>query len=519
MNRATPQSLEHIARIDRIPAESARVQPDATALIQGDIRLTFAEWEAAIANAADALASMGLRPGDRFVIVAENGIAVAVLALAAARADAWPVILNARLSEREIASITEHARPRFIAFGTDISPEAERHAGMFETQLVTLDAIPPFRLTPPLPCEPEPVHGDPKRDVAAMIYTSGTTGKPKGVMLSHANLMHVARNSGYLRGLAPDERVYGCLPVSHVFGLASVFLGSALYGATNYLVPRFDPSEAMRLLREEKLTVFQGVPAMFARLLEFARQTGRPIEAPALRYVSAGGAPLDLSLKARTQEALGVTLHNGYGMTELSPTVSQTLMHAPREDDSVGPILPGLEVRITDKSGAEQPRGEVGVLHVKGPTVMLGYYRDPEGTAKVVTPDGWFDTGDLARLDPDGALFIVGRAKDLIIRSGFNVYPEEVEAVLASHPDVTLCAVIGRQVESNEEVWAFVQLRPGAAFDEAGMRTFCVDRLAPYKRPSRIVPMDALPASSTGKILKVRLRDAPAFAQAGQTAG
>jgi long-chain acyl-CoA synthetase len=519
MNRATPQSLEHIARIDRIPAENARARPDATALIQGNIRLTFAEWEAAIANAADALASMGLRPGDRFVIIAENGIAVAVLALAAARADAWPVILNARLSEREIASITDHAQPRFIAFGTDISPEAERHAGMFETQLVTLDAIPPFRLTIPLPCDPEPVHGNPKRDVAAMIYTSGTTGKPKGVMLSHANLMHVARNSGYLRGLAPDERVYGCLPVSHVFGLASVFLGSALYGATNYLVPRFDPSEAMRLLREEKLTVFQGVPAMFARLLEFARQAGRPIEAPALRYVSAGGAPLDLSLKARTQEALGVTLHNGYGMTELSPTVSQTLMHAPREDDSVGPILPGLAVRITDKSGAELPRGEVGVLHVKGPTVMLGYYRDPEGTAKVVTPDGWFDTGDLARLDPDGALFIVGRAKDLIIRSGFNVYPEEVEAVLASHPDVTLCAVIGRKVEANEEVWAFVQLRPGADFDEAAMRSFCLDRLAPYKRPSRIVPMDALPASSTGKILKVRLHDSPVFAKAGQTAG
>lgn len=514
MNRATPKSLEHIATIDQIPCEGARIRPDTTALIQGDIRLTYAEWEAAVAHAADMLVGMGLRPGDRFVIVAENGIVVAVLALAAARANAWPVILNARLSEREVTSITDHAQPRFVAFATDISPEAERHSGAFETQFVTLDTIPPFRLTGPLPCEPEPMHGDPRRDVAAMIYTSGTTGKPKGVMLSHANLMHVARNSGYLRGLAPGERVYGCLPVSHVFGLASVFLGSALYGATNYLVPRFDPAEAMRLLRDEQLTVFQGVPAMFARLLEFAKQTVRPIKAPALRYASAGGAPLDLSLKVRTQDALGVTLHNGYGMTELSPTVSQTLMQSPRDDDSVGPILPGLEVRISDASGAALARGEVGVLHVKGPTVMLGYYRDPEGTAKVVTQDGWFNTGDLARLDPDGALFIVGRAKDLIIRSGFNVYPEEVEAVIASHPDVTLCAVIGRKVESNEEVWAFVQLRPGAVFDDAGMRRFCSERLAPYKRPARIVPMEALPASSTGKILKVRLRDTPAFAQA-----
>ncbi len=507
MERDTPQTLAHLTRIDSIPRRGAVLWPDATAMVQGDLRLTFSEWEAAVSAAAAELARLGLRPGDRFLILAENGIAVAVLAHAAARARAWPVILNARLSGREVATIAAHAEPRLIAFTTDVSTDAARHAQAFEARPCSFPGIPPFLMSAARECAPEPVHDDPRRDVAAMIYTSGTTGAPKGVMLSHANLTYVARHSGFLRGLAPGEQVYGCLPVSHVFGLASMFLGSGLYGATLWLVPRFDPGEALRLLRDEGLTVFQGVPAMFARLLEYAVQKGLPIEARALRYASAGGAPLDLSLKARTEAALGVTLNNGYGMTELSPTVAQTLMDAPRGDDSVGPVLPGLEVRIVDASGCEVKPGAVGALHVRGPTVMLGYYRNPEETARVISPDGWFNTGDLARLDPDGALFIVGRAKDLIIRSGFNVYPEEVEAVLAAHPDVTLCAVVGRSSEGNEEVWAFVQMRPGAQFDEAEMRAFCAGRLAPYKRPTAIIPVEVLPASSTGKIQKVRLRE------------
>lgn len=507
MSVATPQTLAHITTIDAIPQEGARERPDATAFVIGERHITFAEWEQCVASSAARLQEAGLRPGDRFMILGENGIVVIVLALAAARAKAWPVILNARLSEREVEAITTHAQPRLIAFGTDISPDAERHAGAFETEHVDFEGLPSFRLTVAADCEPEPVHDDPARDVAAMIYTSGTTGAPKGVMLSHGNLMHVARNSGYLRGLAPGERVYGCLPVSHVFGLASMFLGSALYGATNYLVPRFDPSEALRLLREEELTVFQGVPAMFARLIEHARQTGRPIEAPALRYASAGGSPLDLALKTRVEAALGVSLHNGYGMTELSPTVSQTRMDAPRRDDATGPLLPGIEARTVDGEGAPLPTGEIGTLQVRGPTVMLGYYRNKELTDRVKSADGWFDTGDLARFGEDGALYIVGRAKDLIIRSGFNVYPEEIEGVIAGHPDVTLVAVVGRNVEGNEEVWAFVQLRPGADFDEREMRAFCAERMAPYKRPTRIIALSALPASSTGKVQKAKLRE------------
>jgi acyl-CoA synthetase (AMP-forming)/AMP-acid ligase II len=287
-----------------------------------------------------------------------------------------------------------------------------------------------------------------------------------------------------------------------------MFLGTTLYGGTLHLVPRFDPAGALRLLAEERLTVFQGVPAMFARLLEQADAERVPIAAPALRYASAGGSPLDLALKRRVEERFGVPLHNGYGLTELSPTVAQTRMDAPRLDDSVGPPIPGLELRVAGLGGEPLPPGAIGVLHVRGPTVMLGYYQDPAATAAVLSTDGWLDTGDLARIDSDGALFIVGRAKELIIRSGFNVYPEEVEAVLAAHPDVTLCAVVGRRAAcGNEEVVAFVQTRPGRAWDETALQAWAAGRLAPYKRPSRIVRLDALPASGTGKLQKAPLRE------------
>ncbi len=512
----TPDDVAPVRRIDAIAPFQAGRQPDAVALVQDERRLTYGAWAAAIEAAAGHLAERGLRPGDRMMIVAENGLVLATLAHAAARVGAWPVILNARLSVREIDGIAAHAQPRLVAFAVDVSPDAAAHAERFSPSPTEWPDLPPFLLTQVRDAEPEPVHDDPARDVAALIYTSGTTGAPKGVMLSHANLLHVARFSGHLRGLAPGERIFGALPISHVFGLASMFLGTTLYGGTLYLVPRFDPAGALRLLAEERLTVFQGVPAMFARLVEHADAVGRPIDAPALRYSSAGGSPLDLALKSRTEARLGVVLHNGYGMTELSPTVAQTRMDAPRQDDSVGPAIPGLDIRIVSPEGEALPAGTVGTLQVRGPTVMLGYYRNPEETARVLSPEGWLDTGDLARVEADGSLFIVGRAKELIIRSGFNVYPEEVEAVLGAHPDVTLCAVVGRRAgDANEEVVAFVQTRPGAGFEEAALQAWCEGRLAPYKRPARIVRLDALPASSTGKIQKAPLRERAASMETG----
>src|SRR6266571_2740903 len=251
------------------------------------------------------------------------------------------------------------------------------------------------------------------------------------------------------------------------------------------------------------------VPAMYAMLLDYTRRTGAPIDAPALRFCYAGGSPLSPALKADVERPFGVPLHNGYGLTEASPTIAHTRLDAPRDDCSVGMLLPGLEMRIADLADpphGDAREGEAGELWVRGPNVMRGYYRDPALTARTIDPEGWLNTGDIARRDPDGALFIVGRTKELIIRSGFNVYPIEVESVLNAHPAVSQSAVIGRPVDGNEEVVAFVELSPGGTATPEEIARFAAERLAPYKRPAEVVILPALPTAATGKILKHRLR-------------
>jgi acyl-CoA synthetase (AMP-forming)/AMP-acid ligase II len=321
-------------------------------------------------------------------------------------------------------------------------------------------------------------------------------------MLSHRNLLFVAAVSSRLRGLVPGDLAYGVLPVSHVYGLTSVLLGTLYAGACLKLAPRFTPQAMLEAIRSGGLTVVQGVPAMYARLLELCAAHG--IESPLasrLRFAYAGGSPLDPMLKQSVETLLGVPLHNGYGLTEAAPTVSQTRLDAPRADTSVGHAIPGVEVRI------EGAPGEPGKLWVRGPNVMQGYYRDPKGTAAVLRPDGWLDTGDLARRGADGALFIAGRSKELIIRSGFNVYPLEVETVLNAHPAVTQSAVVGRSLaDGNEEVVAFVQPAAGSTLTGTELDDWACARLAPYKRPARIVFMDSLPAAASGKVLKHQLK-------------
>lgn len=492
---------------DRIH-DNARRFPDQPALVEGSVRWSYQALSDQICTAKDWLAELGVRPGDRLMAVSENCRALVVILLAATEMDASLAIINPRLAASEVDAIAEDCLPRRVVFATGASPEARAHAERHQAQRLAHPSLGELMIGPLNNVDTDPVHAEGHRQLAALIYTSGTTGRPKGVMLSHQGILYIASISGGMRHLTQGQRVYGVLPMSHVFGLSSVCMGSLYNGACLYAVPKFEPDALVGALEHEAITVLQGVPAMYARTLEYLRSSQRSLKADALVYMSAGGSPLDMETKDRVEAILKLTLHNGYGLTEASPTISQTRIDERPADNTVGKILPLLEYwlkPLTDDDA--QNDTALGELWVRGPNVMLGYYRQPAATAACLTQDGWLNTGDIARIDDQGQLYIVSRSKELIIRSGFNVYPPDVEAALNRHPAVIMSAVVGRQVPGNEEIVAYVQCDPGADLTEQTMREFAADQLAPYKRPSQIFIMDQLPATATGKVLKGRLRD------------
>jgi len=547
-------------RLSDIPQRLATRTPDAPALCEGALSWTYRDLHQAVQAAAALLRELQVRPGDRVMIVGENCALQVALIFAAGACDAWAVCVNARLSARELDAIRDHCGARRVLYTIGVSPDAVAHAERHGAALYEAQRAPTWDAEGALEgdatheakyvrgmlgalaigalnsqAEVEPVAAESQEQVAALIYTTGTTGTPKGVMLTHRNLLFIAQISSTLRSLVADDRVYGVLPISHVYGLASVMLGTLNAGACLYLVPRYTPHALLDALHNQGITMLQGVPAMYARLLECLKDVkadvqadtqaqrqaggqsaaqvqthahaGHTFSARSLRFIYAGGSPLDPTLKREVEQLFGQPLHNGYGMTESSPTISQTRREAPRHDTSVGPAIPGIDVRIVDSAQRDVVAGEPGELWVRGPNVMKGYYREPVLTAQALLPGGWLNTGDIAQQADDGALFIVGRTKELIIRSGFNVYPVEVETALNSHPSVIQSAVVGRTVaDGNEEVVAFVELDPARAVAIDELHTYLAKILSPYKCPAEIVAMQALPAAATGKILKGRLK-------------
>ena len=429
--------------------------------------------------------------------------------LALAEIDAWPVLVNARLSAREVDQIRDHCGARRVVYTTSVSHHAREHAkrhGAIVQNVGNLGPIAVGALHETV--IPEAVDPNVSERVASMIYTSGTTGMPKGVMLTHRNLLFVASASAKIRSLTPEDRLYGVLPMSHAVGLSIVLLGALLSGSTLYLTPRFDPVAALSALEKDQLTVMLGAPSMFSLFAEYATMKGiKSLKFPRLRILSSSGAPLQPVVKAQVEELFGMTLHNGYGVTECSPNISQAVVGERRTDTSVGRVLPGVEVQVVGPDQKPVPEGEPGELWVRGPNVMKGYYRAPEETAAAVNSDGWFNTRDLARLK-DSYLFIEGRTKELIVRFGLNVYPAEVEAVLNSHSAVLRSAVVGRTVEGTqggEEVVAFVQLKQGSAISDSELAQHAAQHLAPYKRPSQIRLVADMPLTLTGKVIKDEL--------------
>jgi long-chain acyl-CoA synthetase len=485
--------------------------PDHPALIESTGAWSYGELGAAISEVQFRLRGLGLRAGDRTMVVGENSRAFVTLLLAAAEMDVWPVLVNARLSAREVEQVRNHSAPRRVFYTVAVSPQAADHAKQSGAVIEDVDGLGAIGIGPlQEDVEAEPLDTNVADRVAALIYTSGTTGMPKGVMLTHRNLLFMAEGSAKVRSVNPRDRVYGVLPMSHAVGLATVLLGSFIAGASVYLAPRFDPMNARVVLEKEGITLLYGTPAIFNQLLQYAKlRKISSLRLPALRIITSSGAPLDAATKAGTEALFAMVLHNGYGVTECSPTIAMTRPEFPRSDTSIGQVFPGVEVKFVGSDGRTVPEGEIGELHVRGPNIMKGYYRAPQETAMAVDSQGWFNTRDLARL-VDGNLVIVGRTKDLIVHQGFNVYPAEVEAVLSSHPAVAQSAVVGLTVGGDEEVIAFVRIASGAELTTAELSEFAAAHLAKYKRPSQIVFVPSMPLTPTGKVVKGELLKAAA---------
>ncbi len=507
-NVMTPALSEGIsgARIADIVRFWATAAPQSAALWEQDAAVCFAELQGRIDAARSVLEAHGVVAGDRVMLVAENCAAELAFFFAASALCAWPVIVNARMSEREIDVIRVHCRPRISIFTSHMSQSAAAHADRTGASRLTSGRFAGLSLSavdPSAVPECEAV----ARQVATLVYTSGTTGSPKGVMVTHRGLLHFCRVSCESRSLVPADRVYAALPLAHIFGIATVVLTTLYAGASIYLEPTFAPERAIAALGSRDISILQGVPMMFRRLLSHMQQHCQGRSFPMLRYLYAGGGALDAALKEQVETQFGLPLHHGYGMTEYAGSMFVTPLGRSRQDCSSGFINPGCEARIVDSNGNTVAAGSVGEIWIRGAGTMLGYYRAPETTQAALTNDGWLKTGDTGRIESDGALFVTGRSKDLIKRSGFNVYPIEVESVLNACAGIKSAAVMGRPLpDGDEEVVAFVEVHNGFDWDPDALSAVLKGQLAPYKRPGRIIRIAEMPVSANGKILKHHLK-------------
>jgi len=481
-------------------AESATRVPQRPALVFRDRRLGYADLLAQALAQGTALVRMGIRPGDRVALMAPNTPEFAVGYFGILAAGAVVVPLNPLFKAEEVAYVLADSEAR-MALGLQAG------GGILQTASALLPARPTVVwLDGGGKCDDAPPAGAIPRtsgDLAVCLYTSGTTGRPKGAMLTHSNLLANIQSFQQVLQVTEDEIFLAVLPLFHAYGATALLLEPLSIGATVVLEPRFVPDLILRTLVEQRVTIFMGVPSMFAVLAGLPPRTAGLAR---LRFCISGGAPLPPAVLEAFEARHGVRIYEGYGPTECSPVLTVNPLSDARKIGSVGPALPGVTLRIADEAGRSLPPGEVGEVVARGPNVMQGYLNRPEETAEVLR-DGWYHTGDLGRMDADGYLYIVDRKKDLILVGGLNVYPREVELALEGHPAVAEAAVIGvPDPLRGEVVKALVIPRSGEAPAAADLIQWCRQRLANYKVPRTIDLVSDFPRTITGKVLKAELR-------------
>jgi malonyl-CoA/methylmalonyl-CoA synthetase len=472
--------------------------PDGTAF-------TYRDAEARSGRYANLLTAMGVEPGDRIAVQVEKSVEGLFLYLGVLRAGGVYLPLNTAYRSGEVGYFLGDAEPR--VFVCDPAREAEAAGLAGEScAVLTLGADGEGTLTLRASDQSEDfatVARTPD-DLAAICYTSGTTGRSKGAMLAHGNLASNAQVVSETWGFTADDVLLHALPMFHVHGLF-VATHCVLMSASRMLfLPKFDAAEVVRLM--PRATVMMGVPTFYTRLLGDDGFTGKA--AKNMRLFISGSAPLLEETFNEFEARTGHRILERYGMTEIIMHLTNPL-HGERRPGTVGKPFPGSEIRIADEAGAEVARGEIGVLEVRGPNLFKGYWRMPEKTAEEFRPGGWFITGDVARLDESGYVQIVGRAKDLIITGGYNVYPKEVEAVIDAIDGVEESAVIGvPHADFGEAVTAVVKRRAGSSGpDEAAVIAAVKATLANFKVPKRVFFTDELPRNAMGKVQKNLLRE------------
>lgn len=471
--------------------------PDAIVIDAAGQTLTYGDLDRAVARYANALTSLGVKPGDRVGAQVEKSVANVVLYLATIRAGAVFLPLNTAYTPAEMAYFIGDAEPALIV--CDPSATATLAPIANAARIVTLDASGEGGLADlAAGCSDRfDAVARAATDLAAICYTSGTTGRSKGAMLTHGNLASNAETLKDLWRFTVDDVLIHALPIYHVHGLFVAINTVMMAGASMIFQPRFDADAVLAVM--PRATTLMGVPTFYTRLLAHPGLTREATAA--MRLFISGSAPLLAQTHAEFHARTGHVILERYGMTETGMNTSNPYDGA-RIAGTVGLPLPGVSVRVA------APAGEIGVVEVKGPNVFAGYWRNPQKTAAEFRADGWFITGDLGRVDDNGYLSIVGRGKDLIISGGLNVYPKEIETELDALPGVIESAVIGLpHTDLGEAVIAVVVATPGATLDETAVISALTSRLARFKLPKKVIFVADLPRNAMGKVQKALLRD------------
>jgi long-chain acyl-CoA synthetase len=489
-----------MANLSSILVQEVDGQADRPAVRMDELVLTYRQLHESAAKVASLLVAAGIEPGDRVGLMLPNVPAYPIAFYGALGAGAVVVPMNPLLKSREVAYYLGDSGAKVVFAWHPAAGEAAKGAADAGAEVITVgepDLSGTLADITPLTTWADAADDDD----AVILYTSGTTGTPKGAELTHGNL---ARNASLtartLLKNGRDDVVMGCLPLFHVFGLTCGLNAAVFAGGTLTLLPRFDPGKALEIIQRDAVTIFEGVPTMYAAMLHSPGADAS--QAASLRLCISGGAAMPVEILRGFEAKFGCVILEGYGLSETSPVASFNHPDKVRKPGSIGTPVEGVEMKLVGNDGDAVPPGEVGEIAIRGHNVMKGYWGRPEATAEAI-PDGWFRTGDLARVDDDGYYYIVDRKKEMIIRGGYNVYPREIEEVLHEHPAVAEVAVVGiPHPELGEEVGAAVALKPGAAATPEELRAFAKERVAAYKYPRHIWLVAELPKGATGKILR-----------------